>query len=421
MNKHNRESSSESQIEGDTSTDSDDLNNTIDTNASALDDSMLNLDDSVSSDDTTALHFYCLRNKVICALNSSKKFSFHGKLKIKVLYGAVDIYGYTLNKLNTITPVEIYSPRSSNLLRIESTFCPESSGYDDLSDVWDALKEDNIDCNSEAFTTFVDNIEAGWSVFTLQNFDNNMTEFLERYFSHRLFPVFENNTNNCWTQRRRAEIILQSYIYPTKARKRVLCFNNTKDTVEAVVNDFKSRRSSRVILAGAKNLGKSTTMRYLVNKLLNETEQVLVLDFDPGQSEFTPAGCVTMNIVRKPLLGPNFTHLQTPYHQIYIGGIDVTRCLTNYIDGVKKIIECSNNYLDKHKNLIPVVVNTMGFCKNIGWDIMCYIIKSIKPTDVIQINSKKTKCNYDNLLKHQVVINEVIVYCVTRDVKTILD
>ncbi|XP_057323868.1 polynucleotide 5'-hydroxyl-kinase NOL9-like [Microplitis mediator] len=406
MNKHHRESSSESQNEGDTLADSRELNNTLDINASILDKSIPNLDDSEESDEKTAFHFYCLRNKVIFALNSSGNFSFHGKLRIKVLYGAVDIYGYTLNKLNTVTPVEIYSPRSSNLLCIQSTFCPESSGCDDFSDVWDALKEDNIDCNSEAFTTFADNIEAGWSVFTLQNFDNNLTEFLARYFSHGLFPVIECNTNNYWILGRRVEMVLQSFIYPTKARKRVLCFNNTKDSVEAVVNDFKSRHSSRIILAGGKNLGKSTTMRYLVNKLLHETDQVLVLDFDPGQSEFTPAGCISMNIVRKPLLGPNFTHLQTPYHQIYVGGIDVTRCLTNYIDGIKNIIECLNRYLDKQNNPIPVVVNTMGFCENIGWDIMCHIIKSIKPTDVIQINSKKAKCNYDNLLKHQVVINE---------------
>ncbi|CAD6223056.1 GSCOCG00005372001-RA-CDS [Cotesia congregata] len=404
--KQNHESSSESQYEVDTSTDSDELDNTIDTNTSVLDESIPNLDDSVSSDDKTSLHFYCLRNKVICALNAHKHFSFHGKLKIKVLYGAVEIYGYTLNKSNTITPVEIYSPRSSNLLRIQSACSSESSDLDDLSVAWDALKEDNIDCNSEAFTTFVDNIQPGWSVFTLQNFDNNLTDFIERHFSHRLFPTFESSTNNCWTQLRRAEIILQSYIFPTKARKRVISFNNTKETVETVVNDFISRNSSRIILAGAKNLGKSTTTRYLVNKLLQKTEQVIVLDFDPGQSEFTPAGCVSMSIVRKPLLGPNFTHLERPFYQFYIGGIDVTRCLTNYIEGIKKIIECSNNYLDKHNNSVPVIVNTMGFCKDLGWDIMCYIIKSIEPTDVIQINSKKTKCNYDNLLQHQVVINE---------------
>ncbi|XP_057324389.1 polynucleotide 5'-hydroxyl-kinase NOL9-like [Microplitis mediator] len=405
MNKHNRESSSESQIKENTSRNSS-SESRIEHETSIDSDESVPAPNFYDSDDKTAFHSCCLGNKVIFALSSSNKFSFYGKLKIKVLYGAVDIYGCTLNKLNTVTPVEIYSPRSPNLLCIQSTYCLESSSFDNLSDVWDTLKENNIDRNVEPFKTFADNIEAGWSVFTLQNFENNWTRFLERYLSHRLFPVIECNTNNYCILGGRVEMVLQSFIYSTKAHKQVLCFNNTKDSVEAVVNDFKSRHSSRIILAGGKNLGKSTTMRYLVNKLLHETDQVLVLDFDLRQCEFTPAGCISMTIVRKPLLGPNFTHLQTPYHQIYMGGIDVTRCLTNYIDGIKNIIECLNRYLDKQNNPIPVVVNTMGFCKRIGWNIMCHIIKSIKPTDVIQINSKKAECNYNNLLKHQVVINE---------------
>lgn len=68
----------------------------------------------------------------------------------------------------------------------------------------------------------------------------------------------------------------------------------------------------RLVLCGGTGVGKSTLLRYLVNKVLNVHEKVLVLDFDPGQSEFTVMGCVSAVVVDKPVFGPNFCHLQNP-------------------------------------------------------------------------------------------------------------
>lgn len=66
---------------------------------------------------------------------------------------------------------------------------------------------------------------------------------------------------------------------------------------------------------GGKGTGKSTFLRYYVNRLVTQPGgggPVLVVDLDPGQSEFTVPGSVTATVVRAPLLGPNFTHLRTP-------------------------------------------------------------------------------------------------------------
>jgi len=63
-------------------------------------------------------------------------------------------------------------------------------------------------------------------------------------------------------------------------------------------------------------VGKSTLLRYLVNRILCSRDVgargVVVLDFDPGQAEFTPPGCVAVSLIKAPLLGPNYTHLQEP-------------------------------------------------------------------------------------------------------------
>lgn len=58
-------------------------------------------------------------------------------------------------------------------------------------------------------------------------------------------------------------------------------------------------------------MGKSTYLRYQVNKLLGKGP-VLVVDLDPGQCEFTVAGNISATVVTQPLLGPNFTHLKKP-------------------------------------------------------------------------------------------------------------
>lgn len=62
--------------------------------------------------------------------------------------------------------------------------------------------------------------------------------------------------------------------------------------------------SRRVYLVkGPKRSGKSTFARTLLNTLTMRFRRVAYLECDVGQSEFTPAGVVALNIVDKPILG----------------------------------------------------------------------------------------------------------------------
>jgi len=56
-------------------------------------------------------------------------------------------------------------------------------------------------------------------------------------------------------------------------------------------------------IMGARNSGKSTFARYSMNSLLSTYESIAFLECDPGQSEFTPPGIVSLNIVSKPCIG----------------------------------------------------------------------------------------------------------------------
>ena len=46
--------------------------------------------------------------------------------------------------------------------------------------------------------------------------------------------------------------------------------------------------------------------------LLNRCATVALLECDVGQTEFTASCCVSLTLVRSPLLGPPFTHQTTP-------------------------------------------------------------------------------------------------------------
>lgn len=69
------------------------------------------------------------------------------------------------------------------------------------------------------------------------------------------------------------------------------CLNNLRKEVDIMC------------VMGARNTGKSTFARYALNSLLSTYQNVAFLECDPGQSEFTPPGMVSLNIVSKPCIG----------------------------------------------------------------------------------------------------------------------
>ena len=68
------------------------------------------------------------------------------------------------------------------------------------------------------------------------------------------------------------------------------------------VNGGCARRLSCLVL-GAKNVGKSSFARVLLNRLLSLHPRVAYLDCDPGQPEFTPPGLLSLHLVDKPVDG----------------------------------------------------------------------------------------------------------------------
>ena len=111
--------------------------------------------------------------------NTHCSYSSIGKLKLRVLYGVVDVYGYIFNPQNTVTPVEIYSSRGYSSISITTSI---SDNTYDKEALWDILMTEGVDRSLKTkLHDAVSDCELGWSVLLIQNFENTLTNFLNNH------------------------------------------------------------------------------------------------------------------------------------------------------------------------------------------------------------------------------------------------
>ncbi|KAI9144476.1 hypothetical protein BKA69DRAFT_1122321 [Paraphysoderma sedebokerense] len=150
------------------------------------------------------------------------------------------------------------------------------------------------------------------------------------------------------------------------------------------------KKSAPIILTfGNRNVGKSTFSRFLVNFLLNEYPKVAFLECDVGQSEFTSPGLVSLNIVSTPLLGPPYTHQHQPYRTAFIGSTSPKNDPDYYISCISSLLKAYQGLIpttwESEGTLIPLVINTQGWIKGMGEDLLVNILQLSRPTHVYHI------------------------------------
>ncbi|ORX46801.1 hypothetical protein DM01DRAFT_1148420 [Hesseltinella vesiculosa] len=153
-------------------------------------------------------------------------------------------------------------------------------------------------------------------------------------------------------------------------------------------------------VCGTKNMGKSTFARYLVNQLLNRHRRVAYLETDVGQSEFTPNGIVALHILDTPILGPPFTH---PHHVArrahFVGSTSSGRDPDHYMTCVQQLVEvwrqesdewlavAANENDSTSQQLLPLVVNTPGWTKGLGYDLLLGMMEHVAPSHVFAFSA----------------------------------
>ncbi|CAN6453768.1 unnamed protein product [Victoria cruziana] len=146
-----------------------------------------------------------------------------------------------------------------------------------------------------------------------------------------------------------------------------------------------------VVVCGPKNSGKSTFARFLINTLLTRYKMVGYLDTDVGQPEYTPSGCLSLHLIDKPNYDLATPRLRNPERCFFYGDISSKSDPRAYIGCVTDLYD---HFYEKHykgssgtcgETCCPLVVNTPGWVKGVGYHILVDTLTYMAPTHVIQL------------------------------------
>lgn len=151
----------------------------------------------------------------------------------------------------------------------------------------------------------------------------------------------------------------------------------------------------KIMIIGNKNTGKSTFCKTLLNELLLELPQARVdyLDLDPGQSEYSHPYTLSLSKINDVQFGFNCSSSiigkEKKYDQ-YFGFTSSIHSPTRYM----KIIEDLYSKYDGKNHLI---INTPGYIKGFGKELLNEITKLIQPDKLIILSSNLSLEYPDNL------------------------
>ncbi|CAH0553680.1 unnamed protein product [Brassicogethes aeneus] len=300
---------------------------------------------------------YDLTKGKILIIEKNKPIALQGYVKLDVYHGVLQIFGKTFKENQSLN---VYSPRGTALFTLENTTKSDISTNIKLGKLLPKLKE------HEKLNDV--NVQKNSLILYCTQINNPKVLFLEEHISQQIFPkpylnmpAINLNPENTNTLKINPE------------------WDSTLSRIEA---------NSKFMIVGGKGVGKSTFLRYSINKLLEVFSRVRVIDLDPGQSEFTVPGCLSILTVDKMLFEPNYLHLKKPEISI-LSNINVGNEPGSYIRAVKHLIEINNKM-----EPLPTIINYMGFNAGIGLNLVCSAIFYVQPTHVAQINSQIHKKNF---------------------------
>ncbi|CAA7039055.1 unnamed protein product [Microthlaspi erraticum] len=145
------------------------------------------------------------------------------------------------------------------------------------------------------------------------------------------------------------------------------------------------------LVCGPKNSGKSTFSRNLVEVLLRRYKRVAYLDTDVGQPEFTPPGFLSLTVVDKSILESDWTVpcVKTPERCFFYGDVSSKMDPKAYLRYIYTLFDYYQLYFCKsseNKTELPLVINTPGWVKGIGYDLLVDVLRYVSPSHVVKIN-----------------------------------
>lgn len=306
---------------------------------------------------------------VFCKLFGYKEINFnvvHGDLRIKLLFGNLSINEYSLPRDQLI---ESYADKDHPLF-CRTIFDPECT----LSHFKAFFADHQLfDKHVRKEISRLNLLESG-GCFMVLYAERNQDPLHLKYS----YLVGRNVDSANWIKLAQGE-----QIELKEAWRDCLAEN-----LESQLRNEQAKSSRIVMVCGGRNSGKSTLIRQLINRQLGgqQNRKIYYLDLDPGQSEFTNSGQISLVEIDKPILFPSFINV-CKFRQQIVYSCSVTS--TNMEDIGSLYSENLAHLWCKVQPLIGpndlVLVNTMGFVRIIGFMMLVDAIKLIRPSHLIEI------------------------------------
>lgn len=303
---------------------------------------------------------------------------FHGSLHVKLLAGNATVFGYELQPNKAVT---VHSPKSHSLIYMIPN--PNKKTKHDLSCL-NSLKNDfyqqDLIFLSEEFDGSTDAI-----IMLERDRNNNGVNMIERYMRETMFPNV--NAFNSESPHYSSEFVLHCKF--SYRPKHGLILNNEWSSVNLKSN-------SKLVTIGGKGVGKSTFVRYMINSNFTKFQKFLFIDLDIGQPELFVPQTLSATVLGEPVLGPGYLRNIKPVKSVLFGDINVLPDPIKYLRCVTEIAKfCTSNV--EYRN-IPWIINTMGYSRGFGNELMACILKIFQPTDLVQIQSRSHLDNFDRII-----------------------
>lgn len=331
--------------------------------------------------------FYDCRDDQGVIVKLSGTVNFHGILVIRAITNSVQINGYVLQPEEVVTASSISrGDYFLNLTPIINRAHPKEKLLDELMTLLSDQESSNVINQYNPENEAIIHLQHGIPGSTL--------EMLKNYSPYALLPSKKMILANSPSPS--SELILSAKFFIASENKKMNTF-----AVNDQWSNLKVQAETRLVVIGGKNVGKSALTQFLINKNITSFKSILLIDLDIGQPICGPAQTVSVSLLKKPIIGPGYLSNNQPDKCLMYGDKSIMISPFKYVRCVRKLLQfCANN--DSYKN-IPWVINTMGYQKGFGLQLMCLLIRILQPTDVVQIQHGNFSFNFAKIITEDVV------------------
>ncbi|XP_041955049.1 polynucleotide 5'-hydroxyl-kinase NOL9 isoform X1 [Alosa sapidissima] len=324
-------------------------------------------------------------NRTLMVMRPGQTLCFRGKCLLTCLYGRVEVLGFTIEEGQQ--PYPLYSPASHCPLTITALADSSLSTKNRKEGRQEAKMVVRKYLSSVPRKHLLNEMDSDSCVVLLEALDNPLTRFLTSHSQlNELFGLSSKELRSDSAVDNSALSAVGLMALNSSGNQGLITSRSYRDALHRLVQvwgDDECDRCPIILVYGAKNSGKSTFVRHLINSLLNQTTSVEYLECDVGQTEFTPPGCLSLTAVTEPLLGPPFTHQQEPRHMVYYGQADCQSDLDRYLESLKSLWRHSSGDM-------PVIINTMGWVRGLGFQLLVDLVRFFSVTHVVQLSFGET-------------------------------